>query len=1222
MTTATGASTQIRVCGRLVVQIDGERIESSLPGRQGRLLFAFLLLNRHRPVRRDELIEAVWPDQSGGGDSLLAPPLSRLRKALGPGRLEGRGELQLTLPDDAWIDWEELTGSLERVRATLLTRDFAGAREPALSAVEIAEGGLLPGLEAPWIDERRRELTELRVEALEALATAGVALGGAELPGAEKAARAAVEAAPFRESARLVLMQVLRDRANIAEALRVYEDLRTLLREELGTHPGPRLAACHEQLLRAESEPDPQPAARIDSELPAPARRTGPPVVPPSEGLVERERELNMLARLVREAEDGIGRVAMIEGPAGIGKSRLLTELRHHALAEGAHVLAARASVFEREYSFGLARQLFEGMVSDPRERERLLAGSAAASRAIFTMPDEPEPDPEGPAVDASFAILHALFWLTLNVASDRPLVLALDDLQWADRASLRYVAYLVRRLEGVPILVAATVRSGEPATDPTLLDEIAHDPMAVSVRPGPLSMHAVTELIRARLGGDAEDAFCVACHTATNGNPLLVGQLISALDADHVRPTAANAEVVRDIGPRAVGRSVLLRLARLPGEAVKVARAVAVLGENAELPAIAALSGLDEVQVGLATGALARAEILRREPPIGFAHPLIHEAVYRELPPGERELEHARAAKVLADLGASPEQVSAHLLSMPRRADPWAASVLRDAGRAALRRGSADSAIAYLRRALDEPPPAGERAAYLFELGMAEAQANAYDALEHLVEAYPQVPDPLVRAQCAEICGRLTLLGEEDENALRVMQDALTSLEGATDPALVDQRYALEAVDYVSRHMGSSMDFAGLEELEKYRTVPHASAGPGLRKLVSLAGYDWARKDGSAAETARLSRVGIDETALTDELFGAVTLYTLVLAEDPAVDAGYELWQRIAHRGGSPFAGATVMMWSGVMLLERGELRDAEVSLKAGSDGLDQWGTRTTRQWMAGFLGRCRLQRGDLEGTREALDNIFSVQPSGDGAIHWLTTHARLMLAEGKPREALVDLEDVAQRADAYQNPAYEPWRQVTAQALDRLGRTDEALELAAEDLERARNWGAPGVVGHALRVLGTLEREDGIDRLREAVTVLEGSVMRLELAKALAALGSALRRARQPGESREPLRRALELAEICGADPLVEHARAELHASGARPRTEALSGVGALTASERRVVDLAADGQSNRDIAQTLFVTPKTVEVHLSNAYRKLGIRSRRELGDALAAAGETVR
>ncbi len=222
------------------------------------------------------------------------------------------------------------------------------------------------------------------------------------------------------------------------------------------------------------------------------------------------------------------------------------------------------------------------------------------------------------------------------------------------------------------------------------------------------------------------------------------------------------------------------------------------------------------------------------------------------------------------------------------------------------------------------------------------------------------------------------------------------------------------------------------------------------------------------------------------------------------------------------------------------------------------------------------------------------------------------MLVAEGRDEEAVAAYETFAAIHGWTVLPAATFPRSTVARALDRLGRRDEALELAEAELADARRWGAPGTVGPVLRVLGNLR--GSLAPLEEAAAVLEGSQARLEHAKALADLGSALRRDRRPTEAREPLRRALELADACGAEGLVEHVRSELYATGARPRTTAASGVESLTASERRVAAFAADGQSNRDIAQALFVTPKTVEVHLSNAYRKLGIRSRRELAAAL--------
>jgi DNA-binding NarL/FixJ family response regulator len=194
-------------------------------------------------------------------------------------------------------------------------------------------------------------------------------------------------------------------------------------------------------------------------------------------------------------------------------------------------------------------------------------------------------------------------------------------------------------------------------------------------------------------------------------------------------------------------------------------------------------------------------------------------------------------------------------------------------------------------------------------------------------------------------------------------------------------------------------------------------------------------------------------------------------------------------------------------------------------------------------------------------------------------------------------------------------PWRSLRARALAGLGQVGEAVAIASEEVEVARRFGAAGVVGRSLRVLAMVDPDQGIARMQEAVDVLERSTARHELAAALAALGTALRLERRPTEARDPLRRALELAERCGADGLVERVRTELYATGARPRTAERSGPGALTASERRVAELAADGRTNKEIAQSLYVTLKTVEMHLSSCYRKLGIGSRRELGEALA-------
>src|SRR3954470_10778271 len=292
--------------------------------------------------------------------------------------------------------------------------------------------------------------------------------------------------------------------------------------------------------------------------------------------LREREREIAALERLLGRARESRGAVALIEGPAGIGKSRLLAAARERG--RGMTVLTARCSELEREFSFGAVRQLFEPLARDPAQRERLLAGAAAAAEGVL---GAPEGDAEG-----SFAVLHGLYWATLNLAEEQPVVIAIDDLQWSDRPLLRFVAYLATRLEGAPVLVAATVRSTDPGTDPQLLAEIGADPLTETVRPAPLGEASVADMVRERLG-DADRMFTAACLEATGGNPLLLRHVLTALAEDGVEPTAAGAIAVRAIGSRAVSRTVLLRLSRLREDAATVARAVAVLGESSGLPAV-----------------------------------------------------------------------------------------------------------------------------------------------------------------------------------------------------------------------------------------------------------------------------------------------------------------------------------------------------------------------------------------------------------------------------------------------------------------------------------------------------------------------------------------------------------------------------------------------------------------------------------------------------------
>jgi DNA-binding CsgD family transcriptional regulator len=925
--------------------------------------------------------------------------------------------------------------------------------------------------------------------------------------------------------------------------------------------------------------------------------------------LLERERELEALAAAITAAADGTASLVLVEGPAGIGKSRLLVEARMLAERREMGARSARGGELELDYPFGVVRQLFESQLVDESERSRLLAGAAGAATPVFG--DRGAQGTGEPSGEGTFAVLHGLYWLTVNLCSERALMLAVDDLHWCDRASLRFLAYLARRLEDLPIVLVASLRSSEPEADSAILQELTSEPHAQVLVPGPLTAAAVEEVVRDRLGARVEPAFADACCSSTDGNPLLLNELLKALDADRVPPDAAHVDVVAELGPRAASRAVLLRLARLSTDAVQVARAISALGDGAESPVVAELAELEAPALAAATRELVRAEILRPDPPLGFVHPLVQAAVYHDLAPGERELYHERAATLLVAHGAAKEQIAAHLLLMPARGEDWVVDLLRAAASAAVARGDLDSAVSLLRRALDEPPEAGLRLELLLELGQAEAMTSLSAAVGHLRSAYELALEPATRGHAADGLARMLMFMEAPDEAAAIAGRAAAELPRELD----DLARRLEAVEFLALLFGAEPDGDRLERLRAYREID-ASDGLGAGSLAVQAAWAWTEGAGPADGVCALVRNALAGGALIgeDSLMAMAGALSLALAD---LDEAVEIWDAMraqAHRNGSLFTIGSVQLWGGYTHHLRGDLREAESELRASYETVALWGMATQAQWQSPILADLLVERGAVGEARALLETVSSPPPHSDLAIIVDRAWMRVLAAEGRPEEALAYADVYELHAGWKRHPRYLPWRSLKAQALDRLGRQDEAVALAAEELEIARGWGSPGTVGRSLRVLGTILRTDGIEQLEEACALLEKAPARLEQAKALAALGASLRRARKPTEAREPLRRALELADICGAQPLVDAVRAEIYATGARPRTTARQGVLALTASERRVADLAADGQTNRDIAQTLYVTPKTVEVHLSHAYRKLGIGSRRELAGAL--------
>ena len=411
-------------------------------------------------------------------------------------------------------------------------------------------------------------------------------------------------------------------------------------------------------------------------------------------GIVGRDPELAVLSDTITGAVAGRGGMVLVEGPAGIGKTTLL---RAACTGGDGRMLTARGLALEGGFPYGIVRQLLEPVraAAGPGEWDGLLEGAAGLAARVF---DGAEPG----AVedDVPHAVQHGLYWLVANLAARGPLVIAVDDAHWADVPSLRWLAHLAARIEGLPVALLLAVRDG-PA-EPPVVPELRACPACTPLRLGPLTAQAAAALVRQWLGAQADDQLCQTCHARTGGNPFLLEALATALGAPGDADLLARVD---RLGPESVARAVLRRVVQLGDGADQLTRALAVLGGPAPARLAAALAGQDAAAAARLADRLRAGDVLGPGSVLEFAHPIVRTAVYDSIPPGERALAHAEAARLLERDGADPERIALHLLRSEPAGDARVVTLLRAAAAAASGRGAPGPAADYLRRALDEPP-------------------------------------------------------------------------------------------------------------------------------------------------------------------------------------------------------------------------------------------------------------------------------------------------------------------------------------------------------------------------------------------------------------------------------------------------------------------------------------------------------------------------------------
>ncbi len=929
---------------------------------------------------------------------------------------------------------------------------------------------------------------------------------------------------------------------------------------------------------------------------------------------MERDRELAEIDACIAAATAGEGSFLVLEGRAGMGKSALLAETRRRAASAGMATYSALGSELEDEFAFGVVRQLFEPAIGalDKVERARAFEGAAALAEPVLGAGGEP-------ASGGQFAALHGLYWLAANLSMEKPLLLAVDDAHWADAASLRWLAYLLNRVEGLPMLVGIATRAAPSGPQGEVLATILAQARSRIVQVGPLGGVSVALLVRITLGADPDPSFTAACLKATAGNPLGLNELLRDLRARGVAPTSAAAGSVDRRAPDAIARRVQRDLGLLGDEAERMAGALAVIGDGTELRLIARLSDLDVDRAAEVADDLLTADLIALERPPRFTHPLLRAAVYDRLPAGSRQNLHRRAADILASESADPEVVAAHLLRCEPGQNADTIRWLRTAAPRALRRGSPEAAVSYLRRALDENVDATLRSAVLAELGSAEHVAGDHPAsADHLREALTGLTDG--RARGAMLCDLAMAVGPPED--IDLLDQAIVELRDCDPDAATRLECIAMAFSKASNwRLAPSIEshYPRLRELARGRGPNAELARATLAVLLS-----W--RDGNREEALSWVGSGFDwKIHYEARLMHGLGVHWVPMALK-GIDQLHEATRfceaalRAAADDGYMIVVVDSMMHKADAEFELGLLADAEADASAAFELSPQY----LPQFVDGIgasLAQIRFERGQRQAAYEAIEGIeippVDVDDETTLQVHVRQIRGRLRCARGWRRDGIDDLREAGRLCELLlnRNPIIWSWRPPLAAALA-ADCPDEARQLAEENLANACRSGIPRGIGVALRTLAGLDGENRVDLLRAAVTALEESPAQLERARTLADLGSVLRRHGDRAEARELLLEALEIAARCGALPLMEQVQAEAVAAGARPRRPRLRGVDALTPSELRVARLAAEGQSNREIAQALFITAKTVADHLNSAYSKLDIHSRRELAGALGA------
>jgi DNA-binding CsgD family transcriptional regulator/tetratricopeptide (TPR) repeat protein len=932
----------------------------------------------------------------------------------------------------------------------------------------------------------------------------------------------------------------------------------------------------------------------------------------PQPRLFERQEYLDEIAARLSDGWPYSNGAIVIEGARWTGRTALLGAVCRLAGEEHFKVLRARGDDLESCAPWGIVRQLFGIEALRPTR-------SQSTAAPLLTSTDGAEP-----GLSEQLAVHYADLEAMLDeAASTSLLLLAVDDAHLADAESAGWLLYVARHLSRRVrlLLTAAHAQRGTPLT---AVDRLRSDPSTRLMTLQPLSRDGTAALLGSCLKSDADQDLVDGAQMASGGSPFLVAAIGRALS--RLRSSGRSLDGLKGtLAPPEVGRGVLGRLAALPADTpslLALLESVAVLDTAAQLGSCAQLAGLEFARAATLADCLVDDGLLAAGLPLRFEHQTVRASLLQEMGSARRSRIHLAAARLFEQRGEPPAMVAKHLLVAEQYGDPWVAHHLEEAGREALGRGDRATALTFLSQALSQDPQAaGPR--LLLDLAAASAEADVSAATRHLRRAVELGADPAEAARTALALARtvpdggtfpalVTMLEDMAPRVPAAEREMQIEVELATADLSGSARRAAQAHAAIASTLGTAK--------------PVATRGERLGLALMATVVSTSPRSGGAAEVAQLASVALAPSELTIGDPWAVRLRAralLALAQAGAFDQAEGVGALAIDQAKSledPAAAAEYSVSRARAWLWQGRLAEAEAQASSALEVMAGRPWRTRPVALACLVGALTA-RGRAEEALALLEirsgDFDLVNPSPEGR-HLLEQRGWALLTAERAGEALCDFELAKRWAehDGVDNPGATSWRSGAAACLFAQGKPDEALRLANENLALASRFDAPWLIGAALvDAAAASPMAARVSQLREAVKLLEDAGAPLVLARALIGLGGELRRDGVRGpEAIEVLSRGADLAFRCGATGLVNQASTALRAAGARPRRLARKGLEALTPAESRVARLASAGDTNAEIAAKLFLAEKTVEGHLASVFRKLGVRSRRQLVEHL--------